>query len=340
MLLFYRLRRIVRSLFCYRVFLFCFDIYLCYGRRLDGCFSYFTGGLIGNYGMILSNVFNDLVDLSFYDFDLGIAYDIARAISSIDLNIRSNARQVVCGHRHRNRQSSLLYSKLQSSLVQCRYGDWLLKRGVLPGVAFSLDYDKLSMQDLLDLYVFPSDFVLDSFGFKPVEGPVFADFRNGSLVGICIRNVATDLDYVASAKFTISNYGWFLFGYDLYQPDDEVFIVEGVFDALMMRKNNFNAIAVSAACPSSVQMACLISKFNNLKLCLDNDFWGKVGSYTIAKCLGLPIFFTGLKDAGSYVDGPIVLHQMDLTQLFEHLAVEIPKYNCLSDRTRHLPYNH
>jgi hypothetical protein len=36
-----------------------------------------------------------------------------------------------------------------------------------------------------------------------------------------------NLAFVRDAKYTFTNYGLFLYGYDLYEPDDEVFINRG-----------------------------------------------------------------------------------------------------------------
>lgn len=291
------------------------------------------------YFMIISNLISDTVDIRLYDFDYQQALGIASAMDGVDLGISSQFSPVSCRYHRRFSQTPELLAKLELSLVPCVHGEWLLRRGVSPSEAFSLSYDFLSLQDLLDLYVIPSDHILASFGFRPIEGPVFVDRRNGVLVGICIRNVTTDLEYAASEKFTISNYGWFLFGFDLYGPEDEVFIVEGVFDAIMMRKNGFNAIALASAYPSGIQLACLLRKFKHLRLCLDNDFWGCVGAYIVGKCLGIPIFQTALKDAGCYIDEPIVLSEVSLPQLLDRLNVEVPLYNSMSDFTRPLPYN-
>jgi len=284
---------------------------------------------------MISNTINEDVEFSDYKFDVQIVKDIADKFASYDLGIKPESKEILVTERKRRKQTRRLLDKLNHALVECQYKDWLEKRGIIGDYAYSLNYNVLNLQDMLDLYVIPQDHILDEFGFKPIEGPVFADWRDGRLAGICIRNIDKDLDYAAAEKYTTSNYGWYLNGYDKYSPDDEIFIVEGVFDAINMRQQGFNAIAIGGAVPSPFQLGCLFYKFNNLSTCLDNDFWGHVGSYLVTETTGLKAFRTLKKDPGCYMDSPIEIIEAS----FDELPQMIQKYNKLSNRTRNLPYN-
>lgn len=287
----------------------------------------------------ISNTINQNVNINQYQFDYQLAISIAAAIDSINLDICTEEVYVSCHHRHRNPQTPALLHKLQQALLPCRHQAWLQARGIDVTEAYSLNYDILNLQDLLDLYVFPNDHILDKYGEKPIEGPAFIDTRNGQLAGICIRNITSDQNYAAAEKFTFSNYGWYLYGYDLYKPHDEIYLVEGVFDAIAMRKNGYNAIGLGTAHPTGIQLACLLHKYHNLKLCLDNDFWGNVGAYIVSNVLKIPIYQTELKDPGSYHHQPIQLHQIPLWKLGQRLRQEIPIYNRTAKHARPLPYN-
>ena len=248
-------------------------------------------------------------------------------------------------HTVRNDQTSELLDRLSDTLKPCNavHSAWLLKRGIGLSGVYSIDYQALSEQDKLNLFLYPCDHILDNFGYKVVDGPCFCDFRNNKLVGVCVRNISTDLDWVAAAKFTISNYGHFLYGYDDYDSDDIVYIVEGVFDAIIMRKFGYNAIALASAFPSAFQLACLAYKFKNIRLCLDNDFHGWCGSYMVSLTIGWPIFSTELKDAGCYANSNgLSLHEISrdiLAGMVKTGTIEYNKMVACDGLVRKLPYN-
>lgn len=155
----------------------------------------------------------ELVDDKPYDFDIRVVLKIFGLMSRVNLNIKDEATRVKHKVLVRNKQTQPLLRKLDSALVPCAYGEWLNKRGITAEHAYSLNYEILSLQDMLDLYIIPGDHIVDEFGMKPIEGPVFDDRRNGKLFGVCIRNITTDLNYASAEKFTISNFGWYLNGY-------------------------------------------------------------------------------------------------------------------------------
>lgn len=294
---------------------------------------------------MLSNVLCDTVDLSLYDFDFDRCLDIAIAADSIEFDINKIKDKFFTQYTVRNDQTGELLEQLSAALIPCNetHSSWLSKRGIKSSGVYSINYQMLSEQDKLDLYLYPCDHILDSCGRRVIDGPCFCDFRNNKLVGVCIRNISTDLDWVAEAKFTISNYGHFLYGYDDYNSDDVVYVVEGVFDAIIMRKFGYNAIALASAFPSAFQLACLAYKFKNIRLCLDNDFHGWCGSYMVSLTIGWPIFSTELKDAGCYANSNgLSLHEISrdiLAGMVKTGTIEYNKMVACDGLVRKLPYN-
>jgi hypothetical protein len=281
----------------------------------------------------------ELVDDTPYDFDIKVVLKTFGLMSKVNLNIKEEAIRTEHKVLVRNKQTQPLLRKLDSALIPCTHREWLNKRGIEVERAYSLDYEILNLQDMLDLYIIPGDHIVDRFGIKPIEGPVFDDRRNGKLFGVCIRNIATDLNYASAEKFTISNFGWYLNGYDLSGPNDEVYIVEGVFDAIAMRKSGFNAIAIASACPTPFQLACIMYKFNNIKLCLDNDLFGAIGAFMTHEATGFPIYQTELKDPGSYHDSNVKLVEIQADELKYRLDHEIAEYNMSDRKPRPMSYN-
>jgi hypothetical protein len=292
--------------------------------------------------MILSNVINEDVPTELYEFDANRVALLALALdaASADLNINTETNHYHCRQRRRNPQTVKLLSRLKESLIPCRHNDWLSRRDITDlADIHSIDHNGLSYQDMLDLRIYPDDVILDNFSPDPMEGPTFLDERNGQLVGMCIRNVSKDLDYAAAEKYTISNFGWFLHGFDLYDPNDEVFIVEGVFDSISMRKSNYPAIATASSYPTALQIACLQQKFKKLKLCFDNDFWGHVGAHIVSEITGLETYFPKLKDPGCYMTESVELERWDSGKLGNLVQQEIKRYNISKRKLRPLPYN-
>lgn len=296
--------------------------------------------------MTLSNILCDTVNLSLYDFDFEECLNIAIAADSIEFGVDNEVgAKFFTQYTIRNDQTDELLERLSAALMPCdeTHSSWLSKRGIKSSGVYSINHQMLSEQDKLDSYLYPCDHILDEFGYKVVDGPCLCDFRNGKLVGICIRNISTDLEWVAAAKFTTSNYGFFLLGYDDYSPNDLVYVVEGVFDAIIMRKFGYNAIAVASAFPSAFQLACLTRKFKNLRICLDNDFHGWCGSLMVNRLLGSRIFFTGLKDAGCYANSAeLIINEFDNDTLVDMVKTGAIAYNhaaASKGLTRNLPYN-
>lgn len=296
---------------------------------------------------ILSNSFNETVDLSNYEFDPALCVVMEYGLGAIDLPVVDCPSNQVAVRPYRRRpQSPDLMGRLVNALRPCQHVDWLARRGVRDTVdIYSIDHDQLSVQDLLDLYIFPEDHIIARHGFELVDGPVFLDVRNGKLVGVCVRNVSTNLAYAADAKYTFSNFGWFLYGYDLYGRSDEIMVVEGVFDALAMRSFGRPAIAVGSCNPHVFQLACLRRKFDNLTICFDNDFWGHYGAYVASTLLRAPVCMPRLKDVSCHLEtgADLDLRSVSQSDLRDLVVAEIYDYNLIhaagQSLSRPLPYN-
>jgi len=288
---------------------------------------------------MISNILCQTVDLSLYDFDYLLCANIATTFDKIDFGVANPEPILALNHNTRNLQTPELLERLESALVPCRHGKWLEARGCPVDDFCGIDFDLLSEQDLFDLFLYPGDHILDRYGYRVIDGPAFCDYRDGRLVGIGVRNVSTDLEWVAVAKFTFSNYGLFLFGFDDYLATDEIYVVEGVFDAVALRSAGFNAVAIGSALPSPFQLACLARKFSNIKLCLDNDFHGWCGAMTAHLLMGWPIFSIVNKDAGC---GAVELFEFDMDDLAGKIKNGVKAYNqavASNSLSRKLPYN-
>lgn len=294
--------------------------------------------------MSLSNQFNAGVNLKHYKFTPAEAAAYAAIMISDPLGKQiSQPQRTIQSTTLRNKQAPELLQRIEAALQPAKqeHIEWLAKRGIITPAN---SVGKLDAQDLLDSFIIPFDHIIAAHGYVPVDGPVFQDRRDGELAGICIRNVSDDLDFVADAKFTFSNYGWFLFGYDDYNHNDEVVICEGVFDALALRKTGYNAIALGSAYPTAFQLAMLRYKFRKLQVCFDNDFWGWYGAYISSKCLNCPILLPTSKDPAEQVfeHGLTHFRQTFSSDLFTKLVNEIPVYNSVAvsgKLIRLLPYN-
>lgn len=287
---------------------------------------------------MISNLVCENVDLSLYDFDYEYCMHLATLFDKIDFGV-ANKESYFLKHNKRNKQTDELLTRIKSALTPCRYNQWLEDRNIDPSHFFSLGHELLSEQDLLDIYLYPEDHILDKFGYRPVEGPVFCDYRNGRLVGVGVRNISKDLQWVAVAKFTFSNYGFSLFGFDDYQSNDLVYVVEGIFDAVALRSIGLNAIALGSALPSPFQIACINQKFNDIRLCLDNDFHGWCGAMTAHLLTGWPVYSTIEKDAGC---GDVELFEFNMNDLANKIKIGVEEFNVAAANgtlCRNLSYN-
>jgi len=296
--------------------------------------------------MILSNLLNDRVCPHHYQYDARLVPLLDFQLEQLDLpELQTPIREMVVTERPRRPQTPELLQRLQRALTPCRHQDWLARRGMSAEDIYALDHRRLGRQDLLDLHILPDDHILELHGERPVDGPVFLDWRHGELAGVCVRNASTDRDFARDAKYTFSNYGWFLEGYDLYEHHDRVILTEGVFDALALRQHGYNAIALGTCSPTSQQLACLTAKFKTLAVCFDNDLHGHYGAYAVSRLLRVQALLTDQKDAACCVERglPLRLRPVSREELRQMLLGEIAEYNQMIIEggvpQRPLPYN-
>ena len=294
--------------------------------------------------MFLSNTFCSTANLNLYDFDYSLCLEFAEIADNIEFgNIKKTTKAYkIYDRKH---QTDEILIRLNNSLIKItdNHKSWLNKRHIDESIFHTIDYSKLSVQDKLDLFIYPSDHVIAEFGLIEVDGPAFCDYRNNQLVGIGIRNTSTNLDYVAASKYTFSNFGLFLWGFDDYDNNDTIYIVEGVFDAIVLRKFGYNAIATSNAWPTCIQLACIVQKYKNIIVCLDNDLHGWCGSYMCSKILGCRTYTTESKDIGEYAtSNHISLKEISQKELKHLISKNINSYNTTllkNSLHRQLPYN-
>ena len=289
---------------------------------------------------MLSNRTNRPHDLSIYALDPAVAatYAIFLCQEPLARQIERPVTEVTIFIERHPQDLQRLQDCLMPALPAHR--DWLARRGV--------DYPAHSVVGLedfeqVDLFIIPFDHVVLKHGFRPVDGPAFPDYREGRLAGICIRNVSTDQEFAADAKYTFSNYGWFLWGWDDCDPSKEVVLCEGVFDAIALRKLGHQAIAFGSAYPTPQQLAMVAKRFPKRIACFDNDFWGWYGAYVTCRCLGCEAFLPTGKDVAEQMERGVA----DLVgvgpEFLAGLVVEaIPGYNTAAAAgrlVRTLPYN-
>lgn len=288
-----------------------------------------------------SNVISQNVDQSLYRYDSALA-----AVFAVLQKQDPLGQQI-----HQPVQSFTpfvdRYPQNLKRLAQClvpalpEHRDWLARRHI--------DYPAHSIVGLedfeqLDLFVIPFDHVVTKFGFRPVDGPAFPDYRDGKLVGVCVRNTSTDQEFAAAAKWTFSNYGWFVWGWDDCDPAREVVLCEGVFDAIALRRAGHQSLAFGSAYPTPQQLAMVAKRFPWRRVCFDNDFWGWYGSYITSRCLGCGVLLPRGKDAAEQVfeRGDLSLDEVDSERLVGLVLKNLSEYNSAAAAgrlIRALPYN-
>lgn len=288
----------------------------------------------------ISNDYNDLIHPDDYQLDTDLLEKLIKANNRIDLTPKTSEIKILAKVRTRSNQTRESLNRIQTALTPCQFTDWLKYRRInQTSNIHSIDFTKLKITDLYDYYICPDDVYLDRYGDRPVIGPVFPDYRNGNLTGICIRNLSDEKEYAADVKYTFSNFGWYLYGYDDYNSNDQIHIVEGVFDAIALRAYGHNAIAIGCSTPSPMQLAMLLHKFKNLKICLDNDLAGHIGALRCKLMLNIPIYtIVGYKDIAQCWEAEQPLELAELT--ISDLKILVSEYSKHAyDDNRDLRYN-
>jgi hypothetical protein len=235
---------------------------------------------------LLSNDVN-FDNVTSYDIN---PYDVALYIfKSSNLEIFKNIKNSKnkCELVVERRSQKNILEKLYNQLKVITESKWLNNRGINNYYDIShTDFLDLTQQEMLDLYVIPHDYLIKKFGLRKVEGLVFPDIQNGKFYGICIRNTSDDLEWVAHTKFTMSNFGFFVYGIDDIDDNNETYLCEGVFDVLAYRSIGKQAICFASAYPTTYQMA-RINRIKNLVISMDNDFYGWCGAYLLSKVMNI-----------------------------------------------------
>lgn len=301
---------------------------------------------------VVSNILYSFPDADLYDLD---PFDVIRFSCQLSKIDAFASVEPVCytgsTFTYRGPQSAGLLQSFKSLPPVSRHLGWLEGRGVQSVTGIYDDDFELSLQEALDLHIIPADHIIERHGFRPVSGPVFLDTRGGRVAGICVRNVANDKLFAADAKFTFSNFGFFLWGYDDYNSEDEVTICEGVFDAIALRSAGYKAIAIGGATPTVFQLACLKWKFGKFLHCFDDDLYGWCGALAAATCLGGTVLMCSGKDPAESLSGGELLFETigpgnmitDLGQLAELIGFQAKLRRKINpdrlDLVRDLPYN-
>lgn len=255
--------------------------------------------------------------------------------------IEENSIQIKSKY-HRNPQTPELLNQISKALTPLTepQAKWLQKRSIHDhSNIYGIDLELLTHQDLLDLFIIPLDHVIEHHGLKAVEGLVFPDIRDGVLHGICIRNLSGDLPFVAAAKYTFSNFNYYLYNYDSIDKDDTIAICEGVFDVKALESIHKKVVSLGAAYPTSWQLACIKHKTSNVEVYMDNDFQGWCGAYAIAKCFNKAyVFLPEHKDPAEEIleSKNNKFNKVSLEKLESKILLEIPLYN---ERMRDLKYD-
>lgn len=223
-----------------------------------------------------------------------------------------------------------------------KYFKWLNSRKIspLPDIS-ATDMFNFSDDILMSLRIIPDDHILEDFGPCKIDGIVFKDTRGGQLFGICVRNCSTDLNFVSKAKYSFTDHEYFLYGVDdISDPEDEVYIVEGVFDAIAMRLIGKQAIAIGSSHASSRQLAFIIENYPNTVICFDNDIYGMAGAAEANIVLGSKIMIPVLKDPYEEVfNGTSKFKEITPLALNLFVCCKVSEMKPIKDPIRDLRYN-
>lgn len=288
---------------------------------------------------------SDYLD-SFYNVDIDLVKSIENVLNLACLpTIPSNARLFeIKNERHHFSKIMLngINSKLKMINENSKYYEWLSNRKIspLPDIS-ATDMCEFSDDELLSLRIIPDDHIIEDFGYRPVDGVIFKDIRNKQLMGLCVRNCTTDLDFVSRAKYSFTNQDYFLYGVDdVIDPEGEVCIVEGVFDAIALRKIGKQAVAIGSSHASSRQLAFIIENYPRTTVCFDNDVYGMAGAIQASLILGSNIIFSNLKDPyEEVINGSSKFKEMSMSVLILIVQGMVANMKPIKDPIRDLRYN-
>lgn len=107
--------------------------------------------------------------------------------------------------------------------------------------------------------------------FRGGSGISIPFFHTNRFMGFCTRIIDNDF-----CKYTVSIPNRYCFG--VKYPNDDVYVVEGVFDGIAMLNRGFNCLAMADSQPNYYKM-WVANHFRIIRILLDNDYAGWLGTY-------------------------------------------------------------
>jgi hypothetical protein len=155
------------------------------------------------------------------------------------------------------------FSDTESKFLNSRgINEDIINQYSLSGVSFIQDHDILnklnfSLHPLLNTFLDPN---------FPEEGIIIPLFESGILKNCTIRKISS----VGKLKYSLAIPDIDVWG--LEKEMDEVWICEGLFDMMSLKSIGLNAVSVSSAMWSSIQLYRLLeSKPSSINILCDND---------------------------------------------------------------------
>lgn len=128
----------------------------------------------------------------------------------------------------------------------------------------------LDESDIINLSLEISEKFKSIIKNRSISGLSFPYWYNGKFMGFCTRIVDNDL-----CKYSISIPHRFCWG--LESGGDEVYIVEGIFDAIAIRRLGYNVMAMADSQPNFYKLR-IANDFNHVFIMLDGDYSGLLGA--------------------------------------------------------------
>ncbi len=142
------------------------------------------------------------------------------------------------------------------------------------------EIDSFKIRSVSELAVMLPDDYVDNLSLKvssrfdsvlesgPIEGLAFPCWQGGRFFGFCVRVINKKF-----CKYLVSIPHRFCFG---IMPGQEVWVVEGVIDAVLMRRLGFNAMGMADSQPNYYKML-VANRFETVNLLFDGDRAGLLG---------------------------------------------------------------
>jgi DNA primase len=129
----------------------------------------------------------------------------------------------------------------------------------------------LTSDQIANLSLKISDKFKDQVPHQNIEGISVPYFHDKDFYGYCTRVLNHDI-----IKYSITIPHRFCFGLE-YSDMKEIYVVEGIFDAIKMKRDNYNCMALGDSQPNYWKML-MVNKFDNVNLLFDGDYSGMLGA--------------------------------------------------------------